>query len=144
MKSLSVLLSVLVYNTLIRFTASRDVSFEVDGGVLYDITWLSREEVVPDLDPDASGSSDDGVLAELLPNTLLGEGQWAEETIVMRTPENEQYECLLPALDPDSKDEVCAQACMSLHMYVCMCAFLWVCEWASSSTSCVLCPSTSG
>ena len=82
MKSLSVLLSVLVYNTLIRFTASRDVSFEVDGGVLYDITWLSREEVVPDLDPDASGSSDDGVLAELLPNTLLGEGQWAEETIV--------------------------------------------------------------
>ena len=121
MKSLSVLLPVLaLHSVLIRPTASHDVSFEVDGGVLYDITWLSREEVVPDSEgsvSDTPGSSDDGVLTELLPNTLLGEGQWAEETVVMRTPENEQYKCVLPALLPDTKDEVCACA----HACACMC-----------------------
>lgn len=81
----------------------------LEGGPLFDITWLDTDEMkltepIPPLKSDPSG--DDSVLDDLLPNQLLGDDEGKEESLVIRSADQEQYTCVLPDISGNGIDNV--------------------------------------
>lgn len=91
-----------VFISLLKVVAlAQEVSFDLEGGSQYEIAWVTRDEVsVP------KETVKDKVQTQLLPNMLLGEGQWPAEAMMIRTVDNEEYTCLLPSSTTDGNSEV--------------------------------------
>ncbi len=117
MKCLSELLVYLsLCTSLMKVTLGHEVSFDLEGGSQYEIVWeTSRDELSV-----TTETKRDEPLAQLLPNMLLGEGQWPPEVVVVKTADNEDYTCLLPSsTTANENSEVATRSC--IHLYDCTC-----------------------